>query len=115
MRRILAIVALVAVATLSCVSVAGAQQYPPTTEDEAVQGENISQEFGNDQGGAGAGAGAAADGAVAGAGAGAGGAGGGAPLAGTGSDVLPLVLLGAALVGAGTFWVVTSRAQRNRA
>lgn len=103
MRRMLAVLALVVLATLGSATVVGAQQYPPTTVDGSVLGEDTSQNFDDGRAGtgSGAGSGAGADGA-------------GAPLARTGSDVLPLVLLGAGLVGAGTFWVVTSRSQRSR-
>ncbi|QXC62946.1 LPXTG cell wall anchor domain-containing protein [Aquihabitans sp. G128] len=94
--------ALAAFASLGVATVASAQQYPPTTDNGAVQGTDQNQGFGD---------GGAVEGAGANAGNGANGA-NGAPLPRTGSNLVPLALLGVALVGAGAFWVFTSRTQR---
>ncbi|CAN5749587.1 hypothetical protein BH10ACT1_BH10ACT1_35570 [soil metagenome] len=95
MKKLLVVVALV-LATLAFGSAAGAHQYPPR-DPGSVQGADADQGFGSGSGGAVSGAGAGN---------------GGAPLARTGSDVVPLALLGVALVGAGAFWVVASRSRR---
>lgn len=109
-RRLTLVLVVVAV-TFGVASAASAQQYPPngtttTAPGTAVEGAGVDRNPGGTSV-QGAGVDQGSDN-----GSGSGSSSGGAPLVRTGMDIVPLVLLGAALIAGGAFWMVSAKRVR---